>query len=230
MSLWSYLIPHTLFRTSSRYNQDIRVIEEWGKRRLLVNGSRQSGPTIQELWVRAMEAFPLADLPKRPSLLVLGVGGGTVMGLLAERIFEPRITAVDIDPAIIAIAKRYFGLDSLPHMHLVVNDAKKFIQSAPGHAYDLVVIDLFIGRIIPDFVASPSFYQSLKRCLKPRGIILINYLWEHEYQHKSDALKEILQRIFHDVADFAISNNRFFFAHARFDPSRLDEADSARRA
>lgn len=189
-------------------------MEEWGVRRLLVNGSRQSGPTIQELWVQAIDAFGLPQFVDEPSILVLGVGGGTVMKILEQRIHKPHITAVDIDASIISIAKEYFGFDSFPFIRFIVDDAKKYINRAPAHSYDLVVIDLFIGRIIPDFVASSLFYQSLKRCLKPRGIVLINYLREHEYHHKSDSLKEILQQMFHDIADFSISNNRFFFARA----------------
>lgn len=212
MSLWSYLIPRTLVHTTSRYNQDIRVIEEWGVRRLLVNGSRQSGPSIQVLWESALEAFPHPELLKKPSILVLGVGGGTVMGLLAKRYNKPRITAVDIDATIIAIAKQFFGLDRIPSIRFVVQDAKDYIDSVPAHRYDVVVIDLFIGRIIPSFVSSPAFYKALKHCMTPRGILLINYLQELDYQKKSDALRKTLIRLFRDVHDFPISNNRFFFA------------------
>lgn len=212
MSLWSYLIPRTLLHTSSRYNQDIRVIEEWGVRRLLVNGSRQSGPTIQELWVQAIDAFGLPRFQSHPSILVLGVGGGTVMRILDQRIHKPHITAVDIDASIISIAKKYFGFDSFPFIRFIVDDAKKYINRASAHSYDLVVIDLFIGRIIPEFVRQPSFYQSVQRCLRPQGILLINYLREFDYQKKSDVLRNTLRALFHDVRDFAISNNRFFFA------------------
>lgn len=214
MSFWSCLIPLTLLRTSSRYNRDIRVIEEWGKRRLLVNGSRQSGPTIEVLWKQAIDAFRLPHLPKKPSILVLGVGGGTVMKLLNKRWSEARFTAVDIDAAMIDIAKKFFGFDTFPHIRFVVGDALGFIRKATPKAYDCLVIDLFIGRIIPAFVSSPSFSQSLRRSLKPGGILLINYLREHDYQRKSDTLKTLLQKQFQEVADLPISNNRFFFARA----------------
>ncbi|MDP1723044.1 MAG: fused MFS/spermidine synthase [Candidatus Gottesmanbacteria bacterium] len=212
MSLLSYLIPRTLLHTSSRYNQDIRVMEEWGVRRLLVNGSRQSGPTIQELWEKAIDAFGLPQFPDQPSILVLGVGGGTVMRILSERTVKPYITAVDIDATIISIAKKYFGFDSFPFIQFIVDDAKKYISAPPAHSYDLIVIDLFIGRIIPEFVTLPSFYQSLKRCLKPQGVVIVNYLRELDYLKKSNTLNITLKTIFHDVRDFSISNNRFFFA------------------
>lgn len=214
MSLLSYLIPRTIYRGSSRFNRDIRVIEEWGVPRLLVNGSRQSGPTIEDLWKQAIHAFPIPHLPKKPSILVLGVGGGTVMRLLNKQWSEARFTAVDIDATMIDIAKQFFGFDTFPHIQFVVCDALGFIQNATPKAYDCLVIDLFIGRIIPSFVSSPSFYQSLRRSLKPGGILLINYLREYDYQRKSDTLKNELHKQFQEVADLPISNNRFFFARA----------------
>src|SRR3989344_462699 len=99
--------PVLLFKTSSRFNPDIRVVREWGGMKLLVNGSRQSGPNIRKLWERAFRAFRLDAVGTIKSILVLGIGGGTVIELLSARFPTAAITAVDVDQTIIDIAKDY---------------------------------------------------------------------------------------------------------------------------
>lgn len=200
MSLSSYLIPQTIARFSSKYNQDIRVIEEAGRPKLLVNGSRQSGKYIEWLWKKAFAAFgPLSA----SSILVLGVGGGSVIHILRRLYPQALIVGVDIDPQIIEIGKKYFGLSEVPNLELIAADAKDYKIT---RRYDLVIVDLFIGRNIPDFVLERSFLGRLG----PR--VIINYLRELEYLDKSEKLKKTLKIVFREVRDFTIARNRFFLA------------------
>src|SRR3990170_5760994 len=133
MSFVSYIIPQTIARFSTKYNEDIRVVEESGKPKLLVDGSRQSGGYVEWLWKKAFAAFKLGSGLKGPqglipTILVLGVGGGTVIHLLHKRYPDAHITAVDIDPKMIEIGKRFFALGTIPNLSLVVADAEKFIK------------------------------------------------------------------------------------------------------
>ena len=77
--------PKTVLKISSRYNADIRVVREWSGMKLLVHGSPQSGSYIRMLWSRALRKFHVDSLQTIHSILVLGVGGGTVIDLLAKR-------------------------------------------------------------------------------------------------------------------------------------------------
>lgn len=203
-------LPRTVLRTSSDYNDDIRVVREWGGMKLLVNGSRQSGQHIRNLWLRAFHAFRLETFREITSILVLGIGGGTVIELLAVRYPQAKITAVDIDQTIIDIAKRYFHMDQISKLQILRNDANTFVKGRKH--YDLIVIDLFIGRKIPAFVGQKTFFQRLKRILAPGGRLVLNYLREREYQKKSDGLFLKLDAMFPDVRDYPIANNRFFCA------------------
>jgi len=200
MSLSSYLIPQAIARFSTKYNEDIRVIEESGKLKLLVNGSRQSGVYIEWLWKKAFSVFGLGSYQ---SILVLGVGGGTVIHLLHKRYPDAYITAVDIDPTMIDIGVKYFGLGGVPNLTLVTADAKNFKIT---RAYDLVVVDLFIGRHIPDFVSSVAFLKRLEG-----STVIINYLRELEYKEKSQKLQTLLEKIFPVVKNYQIARNSFYF-------------------
>lgn len=209
MSLLSYIIPVTVFRDQSPYNQDIHVQETASKYTLFVNGSKQSGPYIEKLWRKAFWKFKIPKIKPLNSVLVLGVAGGTVIKMLSRLFPQAQITGVDIDQKMINIGKTYFGLGKLRNLRLIQTDAVKFIEKelAAGHHYDLIIVDLFFGYEIPDFVTDDSFINKLGEI---GTFILINYLRELEYKSKSQKFLEKLQKLFPGVLDLEYYNNRFF--------------------
>lgn len=213
MSWLSYLVPQVIAHFSTPYNRDIRILEEKGKYKLLVNGSRQSGPYIQTLWQHAFTTFGIIPSPDVRSVLVLGVAGGTVIHLLHALYSHAEITGVDIDDKMITIGKKYFGLDSISGLTLVQSDAKAFVTSARADKkkWDMVVLDIFVGTTIPPFVAQESFLLDVNAILTPRGALLINYLREREYMTLSNLLADKLAKVFHFVKDTEIYFNRFFY-------------------
>jgi len=209
MNALSYIVPRTVKRASTSYNRDIRVVEENGKYKLLVNGSRQSGEYIKELWQKACAEFGIITSPDVKSILVLGVAGGTVIHLLRGIYPDAEITGVDIDKTMIEIGKKYFGLSGVPGLTLRTEDAKVFMKK--NTHWDMVVIDLFIGAAIPPFVGEDEFLSDVKNSLTPNGKLLINYLYELEYKQLSDLFIVILRKLFSNAADYKIYNNRFFY-------------------
>ncbi len=212
MSHWlSYLFPRKLAEFSTKYNKYIRVNDEFGQRKLLVNGSVQSGRYIRSLWKHAFKAFGIFNRLKWNNVLVLGMGGGTVIELLHSQFPNALITGVDIDPVIIDIAKKYFLTGDRTYLQLVTADARTYVQKSTP-AFDCIIIDIFIGNAIPQFVKTNSFITYCKQRLSPGGAICINYLQDREYREKSDELNKALCSMFRAVQDFRIANNRFFFA------------------
>jgi len=204
----SYFFPTIIFRASTRYNRDVRVVEEKGTNKLLVNGSRQSGEYIKELWEHAFRSFGLPS--NIQNILVLGVAGGTVIHLLHAMYPDAKITGVDIDKTMIDIGKKYFGLGSVPGLSLVTDDAKNYIQNNRKQ-WDMIVIDLFVGASIPPFVGEETFLLQMKKYLSSKGNILINYLYELEYKRLSEIFMLKLQKLFTEVHDYTIYYNRFFY-------------------
>ncbi len=213
MSWLSYIYPQTVIRTSTKYNQDIRVNEEYGRYKLLVNGSRQSGAYIEMLWKKAFDNFNISSRLPIDKILVLGVAGGTVIHLLHRMFPKASIQGVDIDQEMIDIGLTYFGLKNIDNARIECADAKNFIVKAAKHKklYDLIIVDLFSGRIIPDFVGEKSFLFHLRRLAAHRGMIIINYLQELEYFELSKELDHELLNIFGNNNSFSIERNRFFF-------------------
>lgn len=209
----SYIFPKRLLRTSTIFNKDIRVLEEYGKPKLLVNGSRQSGEYVKKLWSKAISAFGLTPSSAPLSILVFGVAGGDVIYLIRELYPSAYITGVDIDQTMIDIGKTYFGLDTLKNVSFVVKDARIFTKAKDQkHRYNIVILDIFNGWSVPDFVFEDEFLDNLKQLLKPQGQLFINYIGEKEYQKKSDVFYEKLCHRFPRVLDKVVYLNRFFSA------------------
>jgi spermidine synthase len=210
-SVLSYLVPQKLAEFSTKYNKHIRVNDEYGKKKLLVNGSVQSGQYIRSLWTAAFSKFGITKKTAWKNILVLGVGGGTVIELLHERFPNAHITAVDIDPVIIDIAKKYFLTGDIGYIEFVTADARKFIRDTRS-IYDCIIIDIFIGNAIPEFVKTKAFLASCKTHVSPNGAVCINYLQEREYGEKSNEVYQTLRSMFGHVTDFRKAFNRFFNA------------------
>ncbi len=213
MTWWTYIFPKTVLRTSSRFNQDIRVVEEYGKNKLLVNGARQSGVYVEKLWKEAISAFGLIPSDSPYSIVVLGVAGGTVIHLLRDLYPLSTIIGVDIDTTMIDIGKKYFGLDQLQNILFHVADVRNFLnKETKQHRYDIVVLDIFNGWSVPDFVFEDTFLDHLASLRKANGTLIINYIGEKEYRPKSDILFTKLRERFPMVKDKVVYLNRLFFA------------------
>lgn len=211
----SYFWPQTLEILHSSYNPDAKVIRYMGSVRLLVKGSIQAGPFITNMLLRAMKKFNILERKTLSSFLMLGLGGATTPKLLLDRYPDMHTTIVEIDPEIIRIARKYFDLDMLPHTRIICDDARTFIRSSQGNGkrYDLIQIDLYIGRDVPDFVLSPDFIRGISGLLGPTGELFINYDVDAGYEEKWVKLHSLLTMQFRDVSYIKIEHNILF--HAR---------------
>lgn len=205
MNWITYFFPHTVLRTSSLYNRDIRVVQESGEYKLLVNGSTETGLYIKNLLKFALEKLDISKEKQIRSVLVLGVAGGTIIHMLHALYPNAEITGVDIDDVMISLGKKYFGLTTISKLTLIRQDAKEFVKYQKGAPYNCVVIDLFIGREIPDFIRSKEFIHNVATLLSPKGFVFINYLKELEYPN-------MLQTEFKSVQYVDKEYNRFFLA------------------
>lgn len=212
MSWVSYIVPRIIARYSSPYNKDIRILEEKGKYKLLVNGSRQSGEYVRKLWQHAFCAFGIIPSPDVRRILVLGVAGGTVIHLLHALYPDAVIDGVDIDKQMLVIGNKHFGLDGMTCLTLVESDAKVFLgKSARSNKHwDMILVDTHVGSHVPEFVSDEGFLTLLRRSLTPRGMAMINYLREFQYLALSDKLRQKLKHIFAAVDETDIYFNRFF--------------------
>jgi predicted membrane-bound spermidine synthase len=112
-------------------------------------------------------------------VLVLGLAGGTVSRqihhFLGDR-YDLEIDGVEIDPGIVELGRRHFGLGGPEHPSLDIYavDGRRFLRSTPRN-YDLIVIDVFShGNQIPWHMASRQFFDLVRDRLTPGGVMTMN--------------------------------------------------------
>ena len=139
----------------------------------MVDGDNKS----MSLYTYALEALSFAYRPALRSALVLGLGAGMVPMRLAGRGID--VTTVDIDPASLRAATEVFGLDR-GKIRTHQTDARTFVRSC-NNGYPVVIVDLFHGDGVPEYLVTRDFFHDLKRCLGPDGIAVFNTFADLDY-------------------------------------------------
>jgi len=84
-----------------------------------------------------------------------------------------RIVGVELDAAVLAVARSRFGIASLPRIRLVDSDARWFLQST-RERYDVIAVDLFVGGQVPFFCATKEFFELVRTHLTEDGVMMMN--------------------------------------------------------
>jgi spermidine synthase len=165
----------------------------------------------------ALEALSYAYRPELRSALVLGIGAGMVPMRLAGR--GVKVDTVDIDPASLRAATEVFGFDA-GKVGAFQADARTFLRGC-NNGYDIVIVDLFHGDGVPDYLATRDFFRDLKRCLGTNGIAVFNTFaaLDHPrpYAHFLMTLRAELPYMTLYRPDYGLTNhiNSFVVAAAR---------------
>jgi len=205
MSIFSFLWPQVLEKVYSPISGEIEVIEEFGKRRMEIGGLTQSGGIVEKIWKKALMKIRNSKFEIR-NCLILGLGAGTAAKMVSNFKFptsEIRIVGVEIDPEVIRLGKKYFGLGEIRNLKIVIKDAKEYLHRPfnrlTGELFDLILVDLYQGRKIPEDCQSEKFLGSLKRLKEPKGQVIFNRLYSWEERAKTERFKEKCQQIFDEV-------------------------------
>ncbi|XP_035229576.1 eEF1A lysine and N-terminal methyltransferase-like isoform X2 [Stegodyphus dumicola] len=79
-----------------------------------------------------------------PKILDIGLGGGTLAMYLYKHFPDATIEAVELDPAILEVSKKWFSLTTDMRLRVHIADGLTFIQEAAkkGSQYDAIILDV----------------------------------------------------------------------------------------
>lgn len=106
------------------------------------------------------------------NVAVLGLGGGTAARLYRAAFPHARIDAAEIDPAVVSVARRYFGLNST-RTQVYTEDARYFLLSHPRQ-FDVVTVDAFRQPYIPFQLTTHEFFSLVRSRLSDNGAVAVN--------------------------------------------------------
>lgn len=129
----------------------------------------------------------------------LGLGAGSLTRFCHQHFPQARVTAVEIDQAVIDICRADFLLppddDRLQVLH---GDAMDFVTDPANHeSLDVLQVDLYDANASGPTLGSTAFYQACADCLTPNGLMTVNLFCDHPHHH--DHLAR-MKTAFHAVA------------------------------
>ncbi|SEA49993.1 Spermine/spermidine synthase [Flavobacterium gillisiae] len=170
----SYLIPINIHTVKSDLSKSIEITWANGELVLDSENTNYSYGSLQRILRLGLKTIGFHKIIKMDHILVLGVAGGSVVKTLVDEIkFGGRITGVEIDPEIIKLANRYFKLDEIQQLEIVIDDAFEFVLKTRDK-YDLIIIDIFQDTTMPNFLYESYFINRICFLLKSKGFVLFN--------------------------------------------------------
>ncbi len=144
-----------------------------------------------------MAALLFGPAPQR--ILVVGLGGGTLPMALAAIYPEAQLDAVEIDPAVVEVAKRHFGFAESGRLKVHVEDARVFTRRAvaTGRTYDLIMLDAFGADYIPEHLMTREYLSDTRALLTDNGALAANtFAVSQLYDHESATYFDVFGTFF----------------------------------
>ncbi len=121
-----------------------------------------------------MASLLLRDAPRR--VLLIGLGAASLTKFLYRHYSLAHLTVVEIEPAVVAVARQYFKLPEDPkRLHLVIGDGAEYMLGC-DKLFDLILVDGFDENARTGALESLPFYQACRARLSDDGIVAINLL------------------------------------------------------
>jgi spermidine synthase len=106
--------------------------------------------------------------------LHIGGGGFTMPRYLAAMRPGSRSLVLELDPALVRLARERLGLRTGRGLAVRTGDARLGVRELPDASFDLVVGDAFGGLAVPWHLATREFAEQIERTLRPRGVYVLN--------------------------------------------------------
>lgn len=171
-----------IYEEESTYNF-IQVLEHEGKRYLLLNEGQGlhsvyfPGQILtQGTWDYFLAAPYFNPAPYREdevqSLLIIGLACGTISTQYTEVYGPIRIDGVEIDPAIVRVGQRFFGMHQ-SNLRPIIEDGRTYLNTASAR-YDVIAVDAYRLPYIPWHLTTREFFRAAYEHLTDKGVVAIN--------------------------------------------------------
>lgn len=127
--------------------------------------------------------------PRKDSILILGGGAFTLPQYLAEKYPGSKVDVVEIDPQLVAIARRYFGYKNPPNVSVISQDARIFLNGN-NKKYDVILVDVYSDTLIPFSLSTAEYGYRLRQAVNEDGLVAANIIGS-----KNQACDNLLQAL-----------------------------------
>lgn len=203
--LISWLWPVTETRVQGQFGP-LEVRWENGRKVLNSAHGNQSFGALHRVWQKTLDHVGVKEHPPR-SVLLLGLGGGSVPRILRDELgLSMHITAIESDPAMVALARSQFGLDRYSLLEVITGDATIQLH-VMKERFDLVIVDLFDDLDLARGVDSRSFLHGLRDHCAEGGKVCFNTV-AHDFTSakRCSMVKTHAQHVFHTLEELVLED------------------------
>lgn len=136
------------------------------------------------------------------SILILGLGLGSVPILLNECGVKCKTVCVELDKSVITLCEKYLNDTIFRNLEIVCADAGDYVSDCKNN-FDLIIIDIFIDNMIPKKFQTGSYLEQLNNLLSPGRMLMYNRLMT------TDGLKKESVGFFENVFNRKFANSFF---------------------
>lgn len=137
------------------------------------------------------------DNPER--ILIIGLGGGTLVHTYSTLFPDAEIVISEIDESVVRVAEKYFDYKTTDRISTETVDGRIYIKRAGlrGEKFDLVILDAFNGDYIPEHLMTAEFLQEVKQLLPENGMVVANtFSTSRLYDAESNTYLSVFGEIF----------------------------------
>jgi len=168
--LLSYIWPFTK-QVQSKANGLLEITWMNGKKVLDSKNANYSYGSLQKLLSYGLSKI---EIPVKSDILLLGLGGGSIVQSLRTTFkHQGKITAIEIDPVIIDIARNEFNIDAIDSLEIICDDAIRYVEDCKEQ-FEIIILDIFIDNTVPEPFYTTTFWTKVINILKLQGTIVFN--------------------------------------------------------
>jgi spermidine synthase len=160
--------------------QQLRVVDDGGVRTLYLDGAPQSATYVdgREGYVFEYNRYthlPLLFTEEVDRVLFIGGGGFSAPKGYLQRYGNATVDVVELDPAVVRVAREHFGVSDSPRLNVHVGDGREFLEET-DRSYDVVVLDAYRKDRVPMHMTTVEFFELVHDRLGEDGTLVANVI------------------------------------------------------
>ncbi|WP_136601656.1 spermidine synthase [Salinigranum halophilum] len=170
-----------VYQTQTPY-QELEVIDVDDRRTLYLDGRPHSAMDLDDPSRHVFDYTSYFHLPllfaddeaEIDRVLFIGGGGFTGPKRFAEE-YNVTVDVAEIDPVVIDVAKRYFGVSESPQLRIHNVGGRQYLRET-DHTYDLIVLDAYRKDKVPFELTTVEFMRLARDRLSEDGMLFANVI------------------------------------------------------
>ncbi len=219
-----------IFEKESAYNY-IQVIQQDGYRYLRLNEGQgihsmyhptdlNYGGPWQEFLVAPFFNQPPYSPTAVKNMAIVGLAAGTVARQATAVFGGIPIDGWEIDPAIIAVGREYFGMD-MPNLNALPQDGRVGLAQSSKY-YSVIAVDAYRPPYIPPHLTTQEFFQTARDHLTEDGVLVVNVGRSPVDRTLVDQIASTIQTVFPSVYVVDVPGSFNSMIYATMQPTQFD--------